>query len=68
MALDSGDDDLIHLVRQYLALDLPNRRSNMKTTLTLMLCALGVFLGIGVTHAQTQVLPNGAGGFNIYGR
>ncbi len=34
----------------------------MKITLTLMLCALGVFLGIGVTHAQTQVLPNGAGG------
>ena len=40
----------------------------MKSTLTLMLCALGVFLGLGVTHAQTLVLPNGAGGFNVYGR
>ena len=39
----------------------------MKTTLTLMLCALGLFLGTGVTHAQTQVLPNGAGGYNVYG-
>ena len=37
----------------------------MKTTLALVLCALGIFLGIGVTHAQTQVLPNGAGGYNV---
>ena len=40
----------------------------MKTTLALMMWALGIFLGIGVTHAQTQVLPNSAGGFNVYGR
>jgi len=40
----------------------------MKTTLALMVSALGIFLGIGVTHAQTQILSNGAGGFNIYGR
>jgi hypothetical protein len=39
----------------------------MKSTLTEMLCAFGVFSGIGVTHAQTQVLPNGAGGYNVYG-
>lgn len=39
----------------------------MKTTLAIVLCALGIFLGIGVTHAQTQVLPNGAGGFNTFG-
>jgi hypothetical protein len=68
LAVDSGDDELCHPVRQYLMHHLPNRRFNMKTTLTLMMCALGVFFGIGLTHAQTQVLPNGAGGFNIYGR
>lgn len=39
----------------------------MKTTLTLVLCALGIFLSFGEVHAQTQVLPNGAGGYNSYG-
>jgi hypothetical protein len=67
VAVDSGDDELCHPVRQYLMHHLPNRRFNMKTTLTLMMCALGIFHGIGAVHAQTQVLPNGAGGYNVYG-
>jgi hypothetical protein len=67
VAVDSGDDELCHPVRQYLMHHLPNRSFNMKMTLTLMMCALGIFHGIGAVHAQTQVLPNGAGGYNVYG-
>jgi hypothetical protein len=57
-----------HLVRQWLAHHLLNRISNMKTILALVMYALGAFLSTGATHAQTQVLPNGAGGFNVYAR
>ena len=38
----------------------------MKTTLSLVFCVCGISHGIGVTHAQTQVLPNGTGGYNSY--
>ena len=39
----------------------------MKKTLAIVMCALGLFHAIDVAHAQTQVLPNGAGGYNTYG-
>lgn len=39
----------------------------METTLSLVLCVCGISDGIVVTHAQTQVLPNGTGGYNVYG-